>query len=226
MKAAICIGHSRSGDAGAKSVGEVSEWNYNVPVGEAITDILQASGVQVLLLTSYEGNGYGAAMSWVARELDAFGADCALELHFNSASPSAKGFEHLFWHSSDRGKELAALISEAQAEAFPSSVSRGIKAKDSSDRGSGFLSKPACPAVIAEPFFGSNEEEWERYRSEEAQGRLATVYASAILQFLGAGSVLVPPPEPEAPDETKAEILACVAAAEWQLQKIREKLDT
>ena len=219
MKVGVCIGHSRSGDAGAVSVGDVSEWNYNVPVGEKVTALLQAAGVEVLFLTAYEGGSYGSAMSWVARELDAFGADCAIELHFNSASASARGFEHLYWHSSSKGKDLALAIFDGQAQAFPDSVARDVKPKTSNDRGSGFLSKPACPTVIVEPFFGSNQDDWEQYRSEAAQDKLAGVYADAILSFLGVSAPEVPetPTEPETPEIDHEGALARIEAAEIQL---------
>ena len=187
MKAAICIGHSRPGDSGATSAGGVSEWNYNVPVGEMVRDRLVAHGVEVLLLTDYLGDSYGSAMDWVAGQLGTFGADCAIEIHFNAHDGTAKGFEYLYWHSSSNGAQLASHLHTAHAETL-GGTDRGTKPKTSSDRGSGFLSKPACPCIICEPFFGDNPTEWEAFRSESAQASLAGVYADGILSYLGIES--------------------------------------
>ena len=196
MKAAICIGHSRSGDKGATSSGGVSEWTYNVPVGELVRDRLVAHGVEVLLLTDYQGGSYGSAMDWVAGQLDKFGADCAIELHFNAANGTAKGFEYLHWGTSTNGAQLASRIHRSHAETL-GGTDRGLKPKSSGDRGSAFLSKPACPSVICEPFFGDNPSEWDAFRSESAQQVLAGVYADGILSYLGIESGDVPDPQPD-----------------------------
>lgn len=223
MKAAICVGHSRSGDSGAESAGGVSEWNYNVPVGELVAAELRSHGIEVLLLTDYKGSGYGAAMDWVASELDRFGADCALELHFNAANKTAQGFEYLYWHSSTNGKKLAQALLDAHALTF-NSFNRGIKGKNSGDRGALFLSKPACPSVICEPFFGDNPDEWARYSSEDAQKALAGVYADAVLSFLGVDSepsTPVPDPEPQIDIEGA---LARIERAETELADAKRLL--
>lgn len=187
MKAAVCVGHSRTGDSGAVSAGGQSEWLYNVPVAAKVEDLLTSAGVNVLRLDEYQGAGYSSSMSWLSDELDRFGADCALELHFNAANKKAQGFEYLYWHSSSRGKELAAAVHRAHSAAF-GGVDRGVKPKTSADRGSGFLSGPACPSIICEPFFGDNPSEWREFGSESAQEALAHVYAAGILDFLGADS--------------------------------------
>lgn len=185
MKAAICVGHSRPGDFGATSATGRSEWAYNAPIAVRIEQLLTNAGVDVLRVDAYQGASYSSAMSWLSDELNRFGADCAIELHFNAADKTAKGFEHLYWHSSSKGKELADIVHQIHSDAFGGS-DRGIKPKDSSDRGSGFLSGPECPSIICEPFFGDNPDEWERFNSDENQEALANVYAAGIIQFLGA----------------------------------------
>jgi N-acetylmuramoyl-L-alanine amidase len=66
---------------------------------------------------------------------------------------------------------------------MPQQKDRGIKGKGPRDRGSYFLRKTHCPAVITEPFFGSNQQEWADWG--DAQERLAQIYAAGIRAFVG-----------------------------------------
>lgn len=177
----VCVGHSRSGDDGAESVTGETEWHYNREVGKYLTDALLARGVASVLIDSYGGSNYGAAMADVARQLKAAKATLALELHFNCADGTAKGFEYLY--ASSAGKKLAVRLSNVHGiNGRVGSPSRGIK-DASSDRGSGFLLKTSCPAVICEPFFGDNAEEWAYWTSNRKH--LADIFAEGILDYLG-----------------------------------------
>ena len=195
MKVAICVGHSRSGDSGAVSVGDVSEWHFNRPIAQSLKGLLTSKGFDVLYLDQYQGSGYSSSMSWVADQINEFGADIAVELHFNAATASARGFEYLYWSTSTKGMRLARAFHNAHEDEFPNCVSRGIKPKTYADRGSGFLSKPRAVSCILEPFFGSNNEEWELY--SKSKNRLAIVYANAICNYFGVETSTKPRPKPE-----------------------------
>jgi len=222
MKIAIAVGHSRSGDKGAISVGGMSEWDYNVKLAALVQDWIvgNSSGVSAKVISDYAGESYSSAMSDAADQIKAFGADVAVELHFNSASASAQGFEHLYWSTSQEGKRLASLLVDEQAKAFPWQSNRGAKPKTGSDRGAGFLSKTHCPAAICEPFFGSNEREWKNYSSGDSMTKLAGVYARALTAFLGVSLVGPEPASETDGDALKEDILASVAAIRWQCDKI------
>ena len=165
MKIAICVGHSRKingrTEGGAISVDGTSEWEYNSGLADMISDQLDTLGHQVGIIDDYQGSGYTAAMEWVADQVEEWDADCAIELHFNSATPLGNGHEWLHWATSSRGKALAAHVEAAVIEAVPELRQRGVKAKGKGDRGGAFLRVTHCPALIAEPFFGSNEEDWQ-----------------------------------------------------------------
>lgn len=66
-------------------------------------------------------------------------------------------------------------------ETYPDMKSRGAKPRASRQRGSYFLKKTPCVAVIGEPFFGSNCEEWQMINNN--RGKLAGVYARAINKY-------------------------------------------
>jgi N-acetylmuramoyl-L-alanine amidase len=162
---AICVGHSRKvnsrPEGGAVSVGNVSEWTYNVELAKMIADHLTDAGIPSVIVQEYEGNGYSAAQRWLAARLRALGAIGAIEVHFNSSDgESANGQEMLYWHSSTKGRALADSLGVELSLAVPELRNRGLKPKTRSDRGAEFLSGTHCPAVIVETGFGSSPHDW------------------------------------------------------------------
>lgn len=178
MKVGICVGHSRRGDHGAISRGNVSEWDYNSILAAHLSDRLTRDDIDHIVVRDYQYRSYSTAMDWLAAHLKHEGCDLAIELHFNAAGPSANGHEWLYWHRSDRGQEAASTLCSEFASAFPESANRGAKAKGKGDRGATFLRKTHCPAVICEPFFGSNAAEWATF--DQQQSAIADAYAAAI----------------------------------------------
>jgi N-acetylmuramoyl-L-alanine amidase len=185
---AICVGHSRhingKRDGGAVSFGGVSEWTFNRDLAFEIDRILREKGVQSFVIDDYRGSGYTDSMRWLASEIKAKGATLAIELHFNAATGTAKGHEWLFFQTSKGGKALATALRGTYEEAFPMSVNRGIKAKVSGERGGEFLKLTHCPAVIAEPFFGDNPQEWQTASSSVSA--MAEAMATGICDYLTA----------------------------------------
>lgn len=178
MKIGICVGHSRWGDSGAVSLWGKSEWDYNSAVAVALKRELDLAGIDSVILDDYKAGGYGAAMRNCAKYLLNEGATHAIELHFNAAGPQAHGAEWLHWRTSSGGKRLAEALRAGFTTYFPGIKDRGLKPKGSGERGALFLRKTHCPAVIAEPFFGSNEGDCEAFRRNEA--KLAAAYAEGI----------------------------------------------
>jgi len=179
----VCVGHSRIGDSGAVSVGGVNEWVYNKDVAEKLCRVLRARGVSCEVISHYPSRSYSGAMSWLRKEIQKRKGTLAIELHFNAAHEEANGFEYLHVISSARGLLLAQCLLKAHMSVIGNKQKcRGTTAIKAGDRGYGFLSKVAPPAVICEPFFGTNPKEWERYKD---QGReLALCYADGICTYL------------------------------------------
>lgn len=183
---AICIGHSRSGDSGAVSVGNVTEHTFNTALGNRVADLLSDIGQPVEVISGYEGTSYSRAQQWLGNLLKEKGAILAIELHFNAAdSPKAQGFEYLYHENSLRGQYLASGILAAHRSRFVGTVCRGIQPIMPGGRGFEFLRRTPCPAVICEPFFGSNQTEWDLYSTDYGQKTLAEAYAAGIKSFLG-----------------------------------------
>lgn len=185
---ALCVGHSRivrgsSPEGGAVTHdGAVNEWTWNCALAELIAKNLHAAGVRSVIVSEYEGNGYGSAQRWLARHLKDLGVTCAIELHFNSADyPSAYGHEWLYWHASSRGKALAASLDAEMCLSVPTIKHRGAKPKFDGDRGAEFLKLTHCPAVIAEPFFGSNVSDW--FEARKHRSNIALAIANGVLEW-------------------------------------------
>lgn len=174
----ICVGHSRKlngvTEGGSVSVGRVNEHAYNRELALMIEAKLDDFKIPCFIVASYQGNGYTAAQKWLAGHLKEKGATAAIELHFNHAdSVTATGHEFLFWASSKNGRTLAKELDASMLEMFPDFKQRGIKPKGSGDRGAEFLKLTHCPAVISEPFFGSNPEDWKLATEKKAEIALA-----------------------------------------------------
>lgn len=186
---ALCIGHSRRIndrlDGGAVSIAGVMEWTYNRALADMIGAHLTRNRLQWFIVDAYQGRGYGAAMAWLANHLAERTADVAIELHFNAATPSARGHEWLHWHSSKAGRSLAESLDYEMRMQFPPGImpARGPKPRSGAHRGSEFLRRTHCPAVIAEPFFASNEEDWKLATTQK--DKIAIAIANGIAEHLG-----------------------------------------
>jgi N-acetylmuramoyl-L-alanine amidase len=174
------------GDMGALSVSGVSEWHYNGDIAARVRRKLEELGHAACVINKYPRPGYTEAIKWLAWELGKRGAECAVELHFNASdSPASHGHEWLHWHASGRGRALAQGLQHEMCQAFPDIRNRGLVSIDSTkSRGGFFLEHTPCPAVIAEPFFGSNRGEWELFKAEREA--YAQVLARGILRWKGA----------------------------------------
>jgi N-acetylmuramoyl-L-alanine amidase len=156
---ALCVGHSR-GDWGAVSLGGVTEHTYNRGLARMIADRLTAQGIKTVILDRYEGGHYRPAMEWVAAQLKELNAAACVELHFNAGPPAANGHEWLFWEDSFASRTLARALDREfrqNSKLHP----RGTKPCNAASRGGDFLRLTPCPAVICEPFFGTNEGDWD-----------------------------------------------------------------
>ena len=188
MRIGLAVGHSRLGDQGAYTTGDhtLSEWDFNRDLVRRIGHLLSnnhgwASGGNYVIYDQYPYKSYTGGINYLARKLIEDNIDAVIELHFNSASPSASGHEWLYWHTSKGGKKFASILSDEMATAFPDMKVRGAKPRGRNQRGSYLLRKVRPVAVIAEPFFGSNAEEWKMINSN--RGKLAGVYARAITNY-------------------------------------------
>ena len=184
---ALCVGHSRlrgkSPEGGAWTCdGQTSEWGFNSRLAKRLAeDLRRLHGIEAVVYDRYEGNDYGQAMLRLAEKIPD-SVRLAVELHFNaSENPQATGHEWLYWHASPQGYAAARAFGDMMLARFPGLVSRGPKGVKHGGRGELFLRLTPCPAVIAEPFFGSCAKDWrlvqEQYEAFAAAMLAGVVYA-------------------------------------------------
>lgn len=168
----LAVGHSRPNDKGAVSWDEThTEWAYNRTLAHFINLYLHED-IDVTIIDKYHGDSYTESMANLKLGVDPLGADLVVELHFNAFSdPKANGYEALYWHTSQHGKQAAEAFIESMDSAFPNNTNRGTKAiKENNERGARFLRMLKAPCVILEPFFGTNKREWEMFQ-ESSYGK-------------------------------------------------------
>ena len=179
----LAVGHSRAGDRGAVGWdGKQSEWSYNRTLAHFINLYLDES-IDVTIIDKYKGDSYTEAMANLKLGVDPLGADLVVELHFNAFSdPNANGYEALYWHTSTHGKQAADAFIDVMDSSFPDNTNRGPKAiKDNNERGARFLRMLKAPCVILEPFFGTNQREWEMFQqSSYGKQQLGKAIATSI----------------------------------------------
>jgi N-acetylmuramoyl-L-alanine amidase len=176
-KIAILTGHAPD-SKGDYSKWLPSEFDYNTQVAEELKKI-NSSLYTVYTHDSYLG-GYYAMEKRTADTINKDSFDLTLELHYNSASPLAHGTECCYWFASKKGKEYAQKISEEISQRLDT-TNRGIKALyNKNDRGYWFTYLMKAPAVIVEPFFGSNEFDALKFQDPK---KYATILNSILVKL-------------------------------------------
>ncbi len=184
---AICVGHTVSGNgSGAQNkyarIKDEHKWNEEIAI--QVRDILIRQGASPRIYYRTDGS-YSTFIAKQSREMRQLQPDCkcALELHYNAAAnPQAKGCEFLCFSNS--GVSLARELVSAYKEQFADMKLRRDEGvyKISSGNGVGWLKTVPPPAVIAEPFFSSNEKEMLFFDSNKEA--LALAYAKGLLKFV------------------------------------------
>ena len=171
---AIVVGHGPVRDRGALSADKkVSELEWNRDLARRIYQAVNNRCRVGVVHRTVESDPPVHAVNLLK-------ATCAIELHLNAYNGQASGTEMIYWLSSSKGQILAQTLQEA-ATTMLHLPNRGIKGPQAGGRGSKFLSKTNCPAVIVESFFIDNPEDLRR--GELVKEALAIAYADALVKF-------------------------------------------
>lgn len=183
-KLALVVGHNQIRQGAHSAHLDVSEWTYWSRWAQdfALANDPSVSGFIAKVFYRPGDVGYGAEIRQVYGEVDAWGADASVELHFNSVkSKVAHGCEML----SSGSKLSMALAAEVQKNTVfycyegdeRKAVNRGVRTPMEGDRGYMSLHTGRCPAIIAEPFFGSNSNDCKMFDGEEFSAALTEAVA-------------------------------------------------
>ena len=178
----ICIdpGHSGPCEPGA-SAGGVTEAAIVLQVAKIAARILTGQGHQVKLTREDDIEDY--SLSWRAELAWRFRADIFVSLHCNAAENlAARGTEVFYYPTSENGRDLARCI-QSELVANCQTEDRGVKTNDTWT----VLEETACPAVLVELAFLSNDLDREMLTDRFLQRQFAVGLVKGIEKFAQGG---------------------------------------
>lgn len=168
MKIALIPGHGPAIDKGAENHDGTTELEWNRDLVHRIAVHIGHRGEAVIV------NRVKERLSPVS-EINATGADVAVEFHLNSSNGKASGTEMIY--ISKAGQKLGRKL-QAAAVGVLKLPDRGVKTPFAG-RGGYFLTKTRMPAVIVESGFIDNDNDLLVLNARKEE--LARAYADALL---------------------------------------------
>ena len=180
MKICLDPGHSGPIEPGACSDG-FTEAAVTLEIAKIAGRMLEKFGHSVLLTRT--GDVDNDWLTWRCEAAWNFGAEIFVSIHCNAAaSPSACGTEVFYYPTSETGHGLARCI-QSELVALCRTSDRGVKTNDEWT----VLRETACPAVLVELAFLTNEEERELLTGGMGQRRFAEGLVRGINRFADGG---------------------------------------
>ena len=180
MKICIDPGHSGKIEPGA-CAGGVTEAAINLEVAKIAGRMLEKFGHQVLLTRTGEVDNDW--LSWRCEAAWAFGADIFVSIHCNACEDkTVTGSETFYFPGSETGHALARCI-QSELVALCHTVDRNVKTNDEWT----VLLETACPAVLVEMAFISNDQDRELLTDRFRQRQIAVGIANGVEDFAKGG---------------------------------------
>ena len=188
MKIAVLIGHGKSEnggyDPGAKSEG-VHEFRVAKEIGKFIDEILDGYECAHELI-NYKGDIYLYDRAAYVRRKK---FDLCIELHLNAFNNKASGTETYYMFESNKGKSLAASISNNIAK-YLGVKNRGAKVRTYKDKKTGktrdyfcIVREAGCESLLIETVFVDSKSDREKIVIPENQKECAQAIVDAIAKM-------------------------------------------
>lgn len=189
MKAAIVVGHNSvaKGARGKSPIGE-HEFTYNDRIADEIVRLARGP-LTAKKFHRQKTSSYSREIDTVYAQVDEYDADVSIELHFNAASAMATGTETLSSGSSG-SLALAKSVQESMLATL-GLRDRGVKILSRGDRGGRSLHAGRPPAILVEPFFGSNSSDC-RKAGNLGETDIAEMYLSGLRAYADLAEVAEP----------------------------------
>lgn len=159
MKLAIIVGHTAKAP-GAFGVPPINknEYGYNKELAAHI--FMHAKNIGQDAKVFFRDK---VGIAGVYKQVNEWGADLAIELHFNALNGQVQGTETLCGTSVPESVDFAKAIQAAQVKhlAREKKLNRGVHVLEVKDKNRGYLNVNSanCPSCLIEPFFGDNRHE-------------------------------------------------------------------
>jgi len=179
MKIAIVIGHNSKAQGAVRATDGRTEYDWNSELAELIRTH-NPTGVKIFRRRPV--GGYSKEIDRVYAEVDKWGADCSIELHFNAFKPTSTG--GLTLSSGSSGSMALAQLVRKSMKIAVGNRDRGVKVRGRKDRGGRSLWQGKAPAIMTEPYFGSNPVEC--HMVDEAMDQMAEGLYRAAKAFVAS----------------------------------------
>lgn len=189
-KVALSYGHGSNTYEDKHSKGVISggkiyeEHFHNYTVGEKVRKIIEAHGIDVLVVQP--PNGKDVPLQTRTDKANAWGADLYYSIHANAANPDIKGYTAFYWSTSPEGKKLAETYAEfAKAEGFHLYNNGSYPSVEGTWNDFHELRRTEMVALLTENGFMTNKEDFKRIfqNEDDSWDKEARIHAKTILSF-------------------------------------------
>jgi len=164
-KCLLIIGHTEKSPGAINSNSGISEFEFNDNLAWRTPS---NNCIRPYYRTSYKS---------LPLEANRMRPDFIIELHCNAFNKKASGTEMLYYHGSEKGRQMAEILQNEIVNCL-GLADRGIKPKTEKDRGGYLLKHTKAPCVIAESFFIDNNKDLKT--AQDNIEALAEAYGRAI----------------------------------------------
>ena len=171
---ALVIGHSEKSKGAYNKALDVHEYDLNKQEALKVYDILEKQGIDCILI-------HRKTYSKLPQDINKHNPNVIISFHHNAFSQKSTGTETLYYHKSKNGKRLAEIM-QAKAVKALGYKDRGVKPKDSEDRGGYLLRYTNATCVILEPCFISNDNELKDFIKN--QDKYVLEIANGIKEYI------------------------------------------
>lgn len=176
MRVALEIGHSTRDGGAVRVTDGVQEYQWNKDLAHRIYDL---DPPMFEIFHRRPDLGYTSAIRDLYDRIDRWGCDLSISLHFNSFHKSSASYTSTL-SSGSRGSLRAAHAVQSAMVGVMGLHDAGVKIRNRRTRGRGWeiLAFGRAPAILIEPYFGSNPSDCRR--ADECKQALAEVIYQAV----------------------------------------------
>jgi N-acetylmuramoyl-L-alanine amidase len=173
----LVVGHNARAQGAVRVTDGRTEFDW---CGDLAAAIAAFDPARYVVLRRRAQGGYNAEIREVYAQADARNVAATVELHFNGGGVGATGTETLT-SGTARSRGMALLVQAGMVRAL-GLRDRGLLVRGRLDRGGASLWAGRAPAVMIEPYFGSNPRDCAA--ADRAFAQLAREIHGACMEFV------------------------------------------
>ena len=174
MKLAIVVGHNSARQGALRTDTGESEYVWNNRLALLMSDLAPEFGITTKIFRRVDLGSYTRELAAVYSDVDRWGADASIELHFNSFVEAAASGTETLSSGTAASLRFATAVQEEVVAALGLS-DRGVKTRREG-RGAASLISGRAPAILVEPFYGTSAKGQRSTDEAHEQEALARAY--------------------------------------------------